>query len=684
MNNDEKMMHWRTERQDDGIVWLHFDKAGSSANVLAAEVLRELEALLARFESKPPQALILASGKPRGFIAGADVKEFTELQSEDQAYAAVRAGQKIFDRFEALACPTVAAINGFALGGGLELALACDYRVLVDDPSASLGFPEVKLGVHPGFGGTVRSVRTVGVLQAMQMMLTGSSIRPDKALKIGLVDRVVPAADLEAAARNLALHPPAKKSAGLPTRLLTLGPLRGIVASVLQRQVAARVKRAHYPAPFALIDLWRGHGGDTEARKYEHEARSFARLMCTDTSRNLVRVFLLQDRLKGLGAGKKHDISQVHVVGAGVMGGDIAAWCALRGLQVTLQDREMKYVEPALERAQALFRKKLHGEAAAREATERLRADVDGNSVARADVVIEAIFEDVEAKQKLYRQLEPKMKPGAVLATNTSSIRLETLRSALADPHRLIGLHFFNPVAKMPLVEVIHTTQTHGEEVSRGLSFVRRIDRLPLPCKSAPGFVVNRVLMPYLMEAILLADEGVPLEVIDRAATAFGMPMGPIELADTVGLDVGLQVARILGEAFDLSVPKPLEEMVERKELGRKTGKGFYTWRNGKPVKQAQRDATGRPDLEDRLMLPLLNEAAACYHDKVIADADLLDAGVIFGTGFAPFRGGPIHYARVRGIDRIVARLGELETLHGQRFKPSEGWGELGDEGSGN
>ncbi|MBA3563294.1 MAG: enoyl-CoA hydratase/isomerase family protein [Gammaproteobacteria bacterium] len=680
MNNVENFTHWRIDREGDGVAWLRLDKAGTGTNVLAADVMRELDAQLATLESRPPKALVLASAKSGGFIAGADVKEFTSLTTEDEAYAAVRGGQKIFDRLEALPCPTVAAVNGFALGGGLEMALACDYRVLVDDPAASLGFPEVKLGVHPGFGGTVRSIRTIGVLQAMQMMLTGRTMRPDRALKIGLVDRVVPASELEAAARNLALHPPGKKTAGILNRFLELAPARALVSRILERQVAMRVKRRHYPAPYALIELWRRHGADAEARKYDEEARSFARLMCTDTSRNLVRVFLLQDRLKALGAGKKHDIRHVHVVGAGVMGGDIAAWCALRGLQVTLQDREMKYVEPALERAQALFRKMLHDEDAVSKATARLRADIEGSSVADADVVIEAIFEDAEAKQKLYRQIEPKMKAQSVLATNTSSIRLETLRSALADPHRLIGLHFFNPVAKMPLVEVIHTAQTHGDEVSRGLSFARRIDRLPLPCKSAPGFVVNRVLMPYLMEAILLADEGVAYEVIDRAATDFGMPMGPIELADTVGLDVGLHVARILGEAFDLTVPKPLEEKVERQELGRKSGKGFYEYRDGKPVRKPPRDAGDWPDLEDRLMLPLLNEAAACYHDKVIADADLLDAGVIFGTGFAPFRGGPIHYARERGIERIVTRLAELETRYGSRFSPSDGWRELSEE----
>ena len=679
MGNETDRRNWRLERRERGIAWLYLDKAGKGTNVLSEDVLNELDGCLGVLESSPPQGLVLASAKASGFIAGADVKEFTRLGSEDEAYAAVRAGQSLFARLEALPCPTIAAINGFALGGGLELALACDYRVLVDDPSATLGFPEVKLGVHPGFGGTVRAVRAAGVLAAMQMMLSGRPVRPSEALKTGLVDKVVPAAALEESVRAILVDPPARRKPRLTERLLSLAPARAVVARVLEKQVAARVRRQHYPAPFALIDLWRKYGGSDAERMYEAEARSFARLMCTDTSRNLVRVFLLQDRLKGLGAGTRHELRRVHVIGAGVMGGDIAAWCALRGLEVTLQDRDMKYVEPALERARALFRKKLHGEQAVREAAARLRADIEGGGATDADVIVEAIFEDAAAKQALYRQVEPRMKAGAVLATNTSSIRLEILREALADPHRLIGLHFFNPVAKMPLVEVIHTAQTHGDEVSKGLAFTRRIDRLPLPCKSAPGFVVNRVLMPYLMEAILLAGEGVPYEVIDAAATGFGMPMGPIELADTVGLDVGLNVARILGEAFGLQVPKLLEDKVESKHLGRKSNRGFYEYRDGKPVKEPGRGRQETPDLEDRLMLPLLNEAAACYHDKVIADADLLDAGVIFGTGFAPFRGGPIRYARQRGIDAVVERLRELERRYGERFVPSVGWAELRD-----
>jgi 3-hydroxyacyl-CoA dehydrogenase/enoyl-CoA hydratase/3-hydroxybutyryl-CoA epimerase len=377
----------------------------------------------------------------------------------------------------------------------------------------------------------------------------------------------------------------------------------------------------------------------------------------------------------------KRKFSRVHVIGAGVMGGDIAAWCALRGLNVTLQDREPKYVAPAIKRARKLFAKKLREPRLIQAAMDRLMPDVNGRGVAQADVVIEAIFEDAKAKQDLYQELEPRMKRDAILATNTSSIRLEDLRDCLSNPNRLIGLHFFNPVAMMPLVEVIHTKDTPTEEVQKGIAFARRIDRLPLPCLSSAGFVVNRVLMPYMMEALLVGQEGVPLPLIDKAACDFGMPMGPVELADSVGLDVALHVAKILGEAYGIPVPEELARMVEKKKLGRKTGEGFYKWKNGKPVKEST-EGSVPVDLQDRLLLPMINESVAVLREGVVEDADLLDAGVIFGTGFAPFRGGPINYARTRGLPDVLATLKMLEASHGERFRSDDGWSTIEDDPS--
>ncbi len=680
MTDNKTLAHWSLSTDSDGIGWLCLDKAAAGTNVLSREVMSQLHDSLQLVRKDLPKALVVYSGKKNGFVAGADIREFTLLETPEEAVGLIRAGQQVMDELEALPCTTIALINGFALGGGLELALACRYRILADDPKAVLGLPEVRLGIHPGFGGTVRSVATVGVFAAMDMMLTGRNIRPKQALRMGLVDQVVPARHLHRAAQMMALNPPPSARTGIRERLLAVAPVRRLVASILDKQVAKKARKAHYPAPYAIIDLWRRYGS-RPMLAYKNEADSIAELMCSPTSRNLVRVFLLQDRLKAL-ATVKSKFSHVHVIGAGVMGGDIAAWCALRGLDVTLQDREPKYIAPAIKRAHKLFAKKLREPRLIQAAMDRLMPDVEGQGVAQADVVIEAIFEDANAKRALYEELEPRMKKDAILATNTSSIRLEDLRDCLANPNRLIGLHFFNPVAMMPLVEVIHTRDTPRSDIQKGIAFARRIDRLPLPCLSSAGFVVNRVLMPYMMEALLIGQEGVALPVIDKAACDFGMPMGPVELADSVGLDVALHVAKILGEAYGVPVPEELARMVEKKKLGRKTGEGFYKWKNGKPIKGAA-DGHAPVDLQDRLLLPMINESVAVLREKVVDDADLLDAGVIFGTGFAPFRGGPINYGRTRGIPDILATLKMLEAAHGERFRADEGWTSIGEEQSG-
>lgn len=685
---------WKMERDADGIAWLTIDKPETSTNVLAREVLQELGRLIEPLERSTPRGVVIRSGKTNGFIAGADIREFTALESAEQGFELTRAGQIVLDRIEALRCPTVAALHGFALGGGLELALACRYRVAVGDERLSLGLPEVQLGIHPGFGGTVRSVRLLGVRPAMQMMLTGRPVRADRALAIGLVDRLVCASELESAARACVLHPPRRRRAPLLERLLNLAPVRPFVKPALIKQVAAKAPREHYPAPYALIDLWARYGARGEAAIVA-EAHSIARLFTTETAHQLVRVFLLQDRLKSLAGKAPVPVRRVHVIGAGVMGGDIAAWCALRGLEVTLQDRAAEFIEPALARGAELFERRLRDPALRAAARDRLRADVAGEGIADADVVIEAIFESLNAKRELYASLEPRLKPDALLATNTSSLEIGPLAAKLARPERLVGLHFFNPVAQMPLVEVVRSDDTDPAIVAAALAFARKLDKLPVPCRSAPGFVVNRVLMPYLQEAMRAGEEGIPLAVIDETAVRFGMPMGPIELADVVGLDVAQDVGEIIAAELERAAPDltRLRQLVAAKKLGRKSGEGFYRWEDGKPVKpepprSAQPGSSGGAgspprggpavtDLEDRLILALVNECAAVLREGVVADADLLDAAVIFGTGFAPFRGGPIAYARSRGIDAVVARLAQLAAAHGPRFAPDPGWAQI-------
>jgi 3-hydroxyacyl-CoA dehydrogenase/enoyl-CoA hydratase/3-hydroxybutyryl-CoA epimerase len=669
-------LHWRLETDPDRIAWLTFDLQGSSTNTLGSAPMRELNDRLADIEAASPRAVVLRSAKDGGFVAGADISEFSSFTDLEQAYQLVRTGQKVFDRLEALPMPTVAAIHGFALGGGLELALACDYRVGANDGKLNLGLPEVMLGVHPGFGGTVRTPRLIGAPAALDLMLTGRSLRGEEALKLGLVDRLVPRDKLEASAREIALAAPPRQRPPFGKRVLGWPLVRAFVASQARKQVARRAKPEHYPAPYAILELFARHGAAGTAA-YEAEARSIARLFLSEQSRNLVRVFYLQNRMKALGGKSARKFAHVHVVGAGVMGGDIAAWCASRGFTVTLQDREMKYLEPALARAREFFGKRAREPGKAAEMAARLTADIEGAGVPRADLVIEAIFENADAKRALYAKLEPAMKRDAVLATNTSSIVLEELARGLADPGRLVGLHFFNPVAKMMLVEIIRSELSRADIVEDAIAFTRRLDKLPLPCRSSPGFVVNRVLMPYMTEAMLAADEGVPLALIDRAAVDFGMPMGPIELADTVGLDVASHVGKILAEAFGLPVPRGTAELIAAGHIGRKSGRGYYEWKDGKPIKPP---AVGRApdDLTDRLVLQYLNEAVACLRERVVEDADLLDAGMIFGTGFAPFRGGPLHYARARGVPAIVARLEQLAATHGPRFRPDEGWAALG------
>ena len=670
------MQHWKIKKDKNDIVWLCLDKAETKANVLSAEVLNEFNEILESLTKEPPAGLVIWSGKNKSFIMGADIKEFTSINSPERAYELTRLGQKLLDKLEFLPCPTVAVINGICLGGGFELAMACDYRIALNSNKKIIGLPEVKLGLHPGFGGTVRAIQIGGVRAGMQLMLGGNPIQPNKALSLGFIDKISTDDDWRIDTVNLLITKPPKKKAPLIDRILSLKPFRGLVRNMLLKQVQSKVRSDHYPAPYAMIDLWVNEGASITTG-YVEEAKSFGNLMCSDTARNLIRVFFLQTRLKGQGNKKDSNINHVHVVGAGVMGGDIAAWCALRGHTVTLQDRKQEYIDPAMQRAAKLFSKRIRNNEERQSASDRLQPDVEGMGVAKADLVIEAIYENLEAKQSLYQDLQAKMKPNALLATNTSSLQLEDLRAVLNEPQRFIGLHFFNPVAMLPLVEVIRCDDTEQSVLDLGFAFTKRIGKLPLECNSSPGFVVNRILAPYMYEAMQLADEGIALENIDKAAVEFGMPMGPVELADSVGLDVALHVSKVLGKALGRPITSTLQTMVDDGLLGRKSGQGYYRWENGKAIKQALTTDASPSDIKDRLILTMVNEAVACLHEGVVNDADLLDAGVIFGTGFAPFLGGPLNYAKERGTTAIVTRLKELARVHGERFEPHSGWSDL-------
>ena len=667
--------NFKLTQDGDGIAWLLFDREGASANTLSADVMEEFDRILGELESQRPAGLVIRSAKKSGFIAGADVNEFRGVSDSSIVEAAIGRAHAVIDRLEALRVPSVAVIHGFCLGGGLEVALACQSRIAIDN--ARFGFPEVLLGLHPGLGGTVRFTHLVNPVQAMSLMLTGKTIDARRAKSLGLVDAICQERHVGNAVKDAVFGRLKRARPGLSNTVLNSGPARGFLASRMRREAAKAAPPQHYPAPYGLIDLWEKHGGDKEAM-LAAERSSFAHLMVTPTAQNLIRVFFLREEMKKL-AGSGNKIGHVHVIGAGAMGGDIAAWCANEGMQVTLADMKAEPIAGAVKRAADLCGKIIRKPTEVRDALDRLMPDMEGEGVRNADLIIEAVPEKLELKQKVYASLEQKMKGSAILATNTSSIPLQDLRTNLQRPERLLGLHFFNPVSRLQLVEVVSHDGNDPVLLKEALTFVGAIDRLPLPVKSSPGFLVNRALTPYMLEAMVMLDERIDQRLIDAAAEQFGMPMGPIELADQVGLDICLDVGDMLRSKFgDLLPPTPawLREKVAKGELGRKSGKGFYVWKDGKADKQPLPETGPRPSDEmiDRLILPMSNVCVACLREGIVDNADVVDGAMIFATGYAPFRGGPLNYARTRGVANVVSAMETLSQRFGGRFTPDAGW----------
>ncbi len=635
---------------EDELAWLTLDVKDEAANVINPEIIQELSAACDEVRTtKDIKGLIIHSGKPSGFIAGADVKKFQGVTDKVLALDFIHAGQALCQKIEDLPMPTVAMVQGFCMGGGLEIALACDYIVTDDAPSTKLSLPEVKLGIHPGFGGTVRSIRRIGVLAAMPLMLTGRNVLPRQAKSMGLTDMCVPLRQLKESSIQTALRKPPKQKAPKSAMLLEAGPLRKLVAMQMRKQVASKAKQEHYPAPYALINIWEMHGSKSNDM-FAAEAESVAQLAMTDTAQNLVRVFFLQNRLKALGDKSLFSPKHVHVIGGGVMGGDIAAWCAMQGFKVTIQDLSQDALGRVIGRAVKGFKRRYRKDKIRiTNAQDNLIPDLQGNGISKADVIIEAIFENLEAKQKIFKDVEAKAKPDAIIATNTSSITLAEIAEVMKNPERLVGLHFFNPVFKMPLLEIIYTPdKTDTKVIELAQSFGAHIGKLPLPVKSSPGFLINRILMPYILEGVTIHQEGVPAAIVDKVAVDYGMPMGPLELADTVGLDICLHVGKILADKVGVTLPDTLDSEVELGRLGKKSGQGFYSWKGDKKdhkkaKESAQKWGGDLDQLQTRLIDKLLVESKKCLDEGLVADADLLDAGVIFGTGFAPFRGGPMN-----------------------------------------
>lgn len=663
------LKHWGLKWDSEDIAWLGLDREGETLNSLNSDVLLELDILLDSLAIDLPTGLIIFSKKETGFIAGADIREFDQQQDPAAAKTGIEMAQDLFDKLEQLPCPTVASIEGFCLGGGLELSLACDYRVALDSDSTRIGFPEIQLGIFPGFGGTARSIRLLGGRKALELILSARMLKARAAKSIGLIDQVVPKhSSLRWAARKAIVQKRKSRPVSSLEKLTSSPGIRHGLAKIMKAQVAKKARPEHYPAPYTLIDLWCKAGSNFNAL-LEGEAELVSELLIGEVSTNLRRVFRLQEQLKALAKTDSNTsiwkARRVHVVGAGVMGGDIAAWCALSGLEVTLQDREIDYVETAIKRAEKLFRQKLKTPALVSAAKGRLIADVGGNGISRADVIIEAIFENLKAKQQLFIDIEQQALPDALLATNTSAIPLAEIAETLQQPERLIGLHFFNPVAKMPLVEVVRDSHTPESAITKGCIFSNQIRKYPLPVKSAPGFLVNRVLAPFMLEALNLVEEGHSIATIDEAAELFGMPMGPVEIADTVGLDVAINVTTKLAPD-NTSAIQQLQMLLDEGKLGKKSGAGFYQWKQGNPVKQKPSDQVALDILGERLIEPLLEECQRCLEEGIVSSAELLDAGVIFGIGFAPFRGGPLHYLNKLEQQDYSVKQEHLEQNHNE------------------
>ncbi|WP_062203155.1 3-hydroxyacyl-CoA dehydrogenase NAD-binding domain-containing protein [Aureimonas sp. AU12] len=669
--------NWRMASDEDGICWLVLDRPGKSVNTIDRSVLEDLDRCLGLIEAQKPRGLVIRSGKPSGFAAGADIEQFVGAGVAG-IDAMLEEGHRVLDRLAALPVPTVAVIHGHCLGAGLELALAAKLRIAI--AGASLGFPEVMLGLHPGLGGTFRATAVADPIEAMTMMLTGRAASARRAKAIGLVDAVVEERHVANAARAAVFGDLRPAAVGLKARASHLRPARKLAARQMRAKAREKATPETYPAPFRLIDLWEAHGGHPDRMRQEEQA-SFAALVESKTAQNLVRVFFLREALKGLRDGAS-GIRRVHVIGAGAMGGDIAAWVARKGFRVSLSDVDVEPIGRAMKAAAKMLEATLKDPLKVRDALDRLVPDPGGAGIAGADLVIEAAPERIELKQAILRDALARMKPSAILATNTSALPIAELASALDDPSRLVGIHFFNPVSRMQLVEIVRHDAVSAETLRRATAFVTEIGRLPAPVKPSAGFLVNRALTPYIAEALLMVGEGIPKERIDAAAERFGMPMGPVELADQVGLDIAAEVSQTLRERLGMALPETpawMHELIREGRLGRKTGRGLYEYDEAGKPRKLDLDALpdGSPDdpaLVDRLILPMLNAVVACLREEVVASEEIADGAMVFGTGFAPFRGGPIRYARERGVDTVIARLRELEMSHGARFRPDPGW----------
>ncbi len=693
------------EVSDAGIVFLTFDRPDSTANFFDQRTLEELNEHLDFLESeKSLPGLILRSAKPKVFIAGADLNAFMHAFSGEDLATVIERGQKTFDRVARLPYPTVAAIHGVALGGGFEIALACDYRVASSDSVTKVGLPETNLGILPAWGGSTRLPKLIGLPNALEAIMNGRQYPAERALKLGMIDSVVHRQQLIATSTKRILQSGGKKRPH-KIHLSNQSPVSKVIRSQAEKKALART-RGHYPAPLKALGVAWTSLSVTHEQSLTNEKNEFIELALGETAQNLVGLFFLQERAKKLKLpGELHSSAPARiksmdrglVVGAGLMGAGIAQWLSSRGIRIILRDVGPAPLAKGIQSIAKIYReavnRHLFSETDARNAFDRVLPTYEEVPLHQIDFVIEAAVEKLDLKQQIFAELETKVAPDLVLASNTSALSIDAIAASLQHPQRVVGFHFFNPVHRMQLVEIVRGTKTDSSTLNTAIRFAKQIGKLPVLVKDSPGFLVNRILLPYMVEAVRLFAEGYRVENIDRVMLDFGMPMGPLRLSDEVGLEVSEHVAKELKSRIPHLAPLngTLSKMIAKGWLGRKSGKGFYEYdsRGGEKInpdlsdlQPAEPTAANEGDLRDRLVLSMVNEAARTIEERVVEAPEDVDFGMIMGTGWAPFRGGPLRFADHLGIATVVSRLNNLRDRVASYFEPCRLLADMANRGA--
>lgn len=688
----------RVKKSKTGVYSLILDLSGEKVNILKSAVLQEISANLKELaKDKELKCLVIESAKKGNFIAGADINEIKNITEKDEAFSLVQQGQMIISEFAELNCPTICVISGSCMGGGTELALACDYRVAIIDDKTKIALPEVNLGIIPGFGGTQRLPRLIGLSRSLPLILTGKAIDAKKAYKLGVVDDFFPAEQKKEKLKKFISTILSEKDA---TKIINkrkqkfpfidkFNFLVPLVCAKAKKNVLAKTQ-GHYPAPLKAIEVVKkGLGKDINAA-LKIELDAFVDLVIKQSSKNLIDLFFISEKAKKVTFAKKNSevkkIDKAAVLGAGVMGGGIAWFFTKLDIRVRLKDLNLKAIALGYQQVEKIYttlvkiRKYKTNQALLKKGLISYSLDYQG--FANTDIIVEAIIEDMKIKKASFKELEKHINENTIIASNTSSLSINEMAKSLEKPKRFIGMHFFNPVNRMPLVEVIPAQETNTETIETIFSLCRKAGKTPILVKDAPGFLVNRILIPYINEAGYLLAEHQDLENIDKIVSEFGMPMGPFTLADNVGIDVGYKVAKILEKSFGkrMKVSDLLEQTYQAKFLGKKTGLGFYDYKNQGKINLKLKDfykneakTYSSEQIIDRLILVMVNEAAKCLEEKIIADHELLDLAMVMGTGFPAFRGGVMKYADNRGIANIVAKLELMaKNICQERFKPAK------------